>query len=353
MAAQDIHSLILSEVDKIPGQKKQAKNRLMIVCPFHDDRTPSCGIVMAEDGRYELGSFNCLGCGEHGNWNKLAEKLGLQTIGKFMPKGGTAVTFGLKAKINELQSEMMSGRERDLEEMLDFLGAPATQPWPIYSEWRGYPGWLIKNIGGIMAVGGRKLSRGDVFCYLPVVVRKKIVGFVRAFLDKKPGRESYLTSEGEWVKQSGLFPYEYTRLMINKLKRKRFVVLVEGPRDALRLIMSGIPALAILGTQNMSRSKLKELQFLGLDYVFLLPDNDKAGRDLKEKVKWHMDNFDFDFEVKFLKLPREKDEDGKVIKMDPDCMPSEILKNLKELLVDKYDCKGMKKCDVKDIVFKY
>ena len=346
----DVHSLILSEVEKIDGYKKMAKNRMMIVCPFHDDRTPSCGIVVAEDGKFDLGSFNCLGCGEHGNWNKLAEKLGLALIDGTMPKGGTAVTFGLKSKIAELSSEMLSGRESDVDRMLEFLGSPATQAWPRMVEWRGYPGWLIHNIGCLMGIGGKKLTKGDVFCYMPVVVKKQLVGFVRAFIDKVPGRESYLTSEGEWTKTHGLFPYGYTKLMVVKQK-VRYVVLVEGPRDALRLILAGIPAMAILGTQNMSARKLKQLQALMLDYVFILPDNDAAGKKLKQTVKFLMTKTEFDFDIKFLSLPRDKDDEGKLIKMDPDNMPKSLLRDLKDILKEKYKCRSMKVETLKEIKF--
>jgi 5S rRNA maturation endonuclease (ribonuclease M5) len=65
--------------------------------------------------------------------------------------------------------------------------------------------------------------------------------------------------------------------MLKKMKR-RYIVLVEGPRDAIRLIGFGIPALAILGSNNWSEQKRDLLMTLDLDMVLFAFDNDKGGK---------------------------------------------------------------------------
>lgn len=328
---QDAQSLILEEIEKINSQKKQVKNRIMICCPFHDDRTPSCGIVVAEDTKYQLGSFNCLGCGAHGDWNLLADKIGLRTVHKLAPKEGAIQTGALKIKLREMDTKLMSDSNYNMNAMLESLGSPATNPWPEQAEWRGYPGWLIRKIGGLAAVGGRKERMTDIKCYLPVHVGRKIVGMIKARTRKVEGQLSYVSSEGDWTKESGLFPYNLVNEMLGHLKR-RYVFIVEGPRDALRLIMSGIPALAILGSQNMSGKKLKLLERLDVEYVFVLPDNDSAGTALKKKLKWYRDNMELGYKFVFYSLPKDKDKEGKLIKMDPDGMPKSMMSALKEEL---------------------
>lgn len=334
MAALDAHSIIMEELGKVDGQKRYVKTRIMIQCPFHDERTPSCGVVTAEDGRYELGSYNCLGCGTHGNWNSLAEKLGLQKIGNLVAKKGAARTDGISVRLKEMRSNMMSMKKSSMRNMMEALGSPAYTEWPTSIEWREYPGWLIHNIGAFIGSGGK--GRGntihEVNCYLPIVIGDEIVGVVKALTQKIEGKLSYISSDGDWVKEKGLFPYHYVSAMLDKMKGDRYVVIVEGPRDALRLILNGIPALAVLGSQNLSTKKLKMIGRLLPEIVYVLPDNDRAGKEMNKKFKWYSDNKKISYPVECLDLPRDKDENGKLIKMDPDNMPDDILLEIYELI---------------------
>lgn len=334
MAALDAHSIIMEELGKVDGPKRYVKTRIMIQCPFHDERSPSCGVVTAEDGRYDLGSYNCLGCGAHGNWNSLAEKLGLQTIGSLVARKGSARTDGISVRLKEMRSNMMSMKKSSMRMMMEALGSPAYTDWPKSIEWREYPGWLINNLGAYIGSGGK--GRGntihEVNCYLPIVVGDDIVGVVKALTQKVEGKLSYISSEGDWVKDLGLFPFHFVSAMLDQMKGDRYVVIVEGPRDALRLILNGIPALAVLGSQNISAKKLKVIGRLLPDMVYVLPDNDRAGQEMNKKLKWFSDAKKLSYPIECLELPRDKDKDGKLIKMDPDNMPDEILLEIYDLI---------------------
>ena len=117
--------------------------------------------------------------------------------------------------------------------------------------------------------------------------------------------------------------------MLAKMKY-RYVVLVEGPRDALRLIMAGIPALAVLGSQNINGKKLRLVERLDIELLCWLPDNDAAGKAMAEKLEWMCNNMQISFEYRGFKLPRKKGKDGKIVKLDPDVMPKKMLRALKD-----------------------
>ena len=150
--------------------------------------------------------------------------------------------------------------------------------------------------------------------------------------EKKSKKQmSYINMPGKWSEHCGLFLYNVARLMIRK-GRLNFVVLVEGPRDALRLISLGIPAIAILGAQSFSARKAFHVSDLGVDFIYVMPDNDSGGSSMWKTVKTALSTADAS--VRRLKLPREKDDSGKVIKMDPFSAPRAVISNLKRFLRD-------------------
>ena len=125
-----------------------------------------------------------------------------------------------------------------------------------------------------------------------------------------------------------MFGYDLAKKLIKKRGLKR-VVIVEGPRDALRLLSNGIPACAILGTQNFTQTKAMYLTGLGVDEILIMPDNDRAGKHMRDLVRREVGNL---CKTKYLALPREKGKDGKVIKLDPDNAPKEIIREVKKIV---------------------
>jgi DNA primase len=134
-----------------------------------------------------------------------------------------------------------------------------------------------------MTVVGSRLGYDDdrdEQCVLwPVVVDGETVGGIKAKM--KPTartRVKYLNAPGPWVKTQALWPYDVVHQMLARQPRgKRTVVLVEGPRDALRLVGCGIPALAILGSNNWTTAKRDLLAQLDPDRVLFGMDSDAAG----------------------------------------------------------------------------
>ncbi|WP_442791628.1 CHC2 zinc finger domain-containing protein [Micromonospora sp. NBC_01813] len=64
----------------------KSRNRQMVRCPLHEDRTPSCSVRLDED------LWNCHSCGKGGSsWDLLMEKEGVNFVGA----RALAAKFGL------------------------------------------------------------------------------------------------------------------------------------------------------------------------------------------------------------------------------------------------------------------
>ena len=321
-ARQTIYEEIVS---LIPGGKKLNGDSYMILCPFHSDSTPSCGINLTTDTDIPLGFYHCFGCGEKGHWNQFVSDtdFGLTSFKDWELgfKGN-----GTKRDDRKKRSASMSYKSDD-EQLRDAIFTMQMIPWPKSMVWRGYGGDLIRKLGGKFYSDN---LTDEMMLFFPITMNGRFRGGVRAYLEKQVGGTSYVTTKGAWVKDCGLLGYDYIKKIVRKYGYTS-IVLVEGPRDAMRLIDNSIPALAILGIENFSQKKL--LRILGIsskiDTIYVLPDNDRAGTQMFKKIKEVAGDL---VQVKHLKLPKDKDDEGKLIKMDPDDAPLHIIKDVRRLL---------------------
>lgn len=323
VTTMDNLEVIKDELRRYGGRQKQAGEYHMVQCAFHEDGTPSMGIYMRRDNPNKtLGWFNCLGCGAHGNWNEFAEKAGLQPIKEWNNKENQ-VEYDQRKNDNALLGETGMTLRAVCREM----HCPEAQPWPTNINWRGVSGKLIAAVGGHAINDAYNEGLAVLF---PIRIGKRVRGAVKAIYEKKTKNQlGYITMGGEWVKRYGLFPYGYTSDLIAEYGHT-FVILVEGPRDALRLLKMGLPAVAVLGANTISRMKMMYITSLGVEQIYCMPDNDKAGKKLYENIKNYIP------EVRYLKLPRPKDENGKLIKMDPFSMPATIAKEVRRLMRERH-----------------
>ncbi len=305
------------------GPQKMANSWHMVKCPFHDDVDPSCGVYVEIGGKRDLGSYNCLGCGAHGQWNEFADRAGLPTVQEWKNDADGYIQGHLTSK--ETEDELLGEAGLTFNEVKRRMNCEEAQRWPIEMDWRGYGGQLIHDVGGHIIDDPYNESIGVLF---PIKIAGKVRGGVKAIYEKKDGEKQkvgYITMRGEWIKTYGLFPYMYTQRLI-KRNGYRFVVLVEGPRDALRLVHNGIPALALLGARTMSRSKMMFIMALGIDTIYVMPDSDSGGRTTWESVKHVVDRTKVT--LKRIQIPASKT--GR--KRDPGNMPARFVHRLANLL---------------------
>jgi hypothetical protein len=264
------------------GPKKETGERMMILCPYHADRTPSGSIWLGSQG---TGKFRCFACKSEATWDELAERLQLQPFKKGPPKEENAMDL-LMYKGMQLLTDT-SGFKQD-----EFR----FKPIPSNKYWRSIPTNLLIELGGKFCTkwidkdDGTGFWSSTKFIYLPVNINGEQRGYFRARLrkDKTGNAPSYLLAATEsgtpWAKQFGLWPFDYAIELMHKLDSST-ITLVEGQRDALRLLLSGVPAVCIFGTQSWSDSKAKLLEIAGVERVIMLMDGDCAGKDATERIK--------------------------------------------------------------------
>lgn len=243
-----------------------------IKCPFHghgQERTPSCRINLVK-GKYPAGFFYCYGCGKHGHWNDLIEG-----IPKLTPLDDEEIKHQETIITRLTPDQRASLLEEDTGEYIDFN---SMINWNKNQIWRKINGKLLNSIGA-KKFFNPKINTNQLF--LPCYQNKKFRGGIKAVIERVPGQIGYFNTSGNWVKKS-LFPYDYTKSIMKQAGN--FVTLVEGPRDALNLLQGGIPALAILGSQNWSKDKLNLVYLLNPDLIVLAFDNDEAGNKATQKI---------------------------------------------------------------------
>lgn len=319
---QSNREIIVAQLQLFPGYKKMASNGwFMVQCPFHDDNTPSCGIRVAEP---KLGVFNCLGCEAKGGWNKFAEKAGLAQIKEW--NNGDSVSEDLVTR--DLDDQLLGNTGTTFKQVIESFNVPEATLWPERIDWRGFPGWFMRKLGAHVVNDGYNESIGALF---PVKVAGRVRGGVKAAFVKsdKRGALSYVTSRGQWVQDYGLFPYIYARGLIRK-RGLKFIVLVEGPRDAMRLCLNGIPAVAVLGAKNITKRKMMFVTATGIDHIYAIPDADKAGKMMWKRVKQLAS--EAEVPARRIKLPEFKDGS----KMDPGNAPKRVIRRIMDYLTERH-----------------
>lgn len=301
-------------VEQSLSRSKNTKHNgtgVFIPCPFHTgDTKPSLGVNLSKNG-VPVGYFYCFGCGAKGHWNILAEKLGFPKL-----KGSDFKTNTVgDINFDEINRELFA--LSSTENMLKSLGAEFNMDWPSEETWRNIPGSLLSAIGAKITYDVYTKDRAIL---LPVTVNGKTVGMIKGTNQRQ--ERSYIMSTGSWAKTYGLFPFDYAFSF-----KTQSIALVEGARDALRLIRFGLPAVAILGSQSWSETKRNLILSTGIKRVVLAFDGDRAGvqctnkiwRDLKTLVP-----------TSILKLKEESENLGK--KIDPGNMNRDLLIKLRDML---------------------
>lgn len=286
------------------GKKQGAYT--VIVCPFHADTNPSCSVKTKPP--YQ-GFFKCWSCGAKGAFSKLAEKLGIEAGSEATPPIDTEpYEEFFKAPL-----EYEDYRVIDTSSLKP-LSAKNVANMGLKDGWRGVPIDFLRE-----TVGAKIVDQN--FLYFPVLVNEKEVGYIRAQKEKPKSKKvpSYLNKPGLWSRSQGLFLFDQAIEMAGDSKT---LILTEGPRDPMRLMQEGLPAVAMLGTQSWSDTKRRLIERAGIENLILCMDGDEAGRIA---TKMLMDACDGYLNMHDFGLYEWEGE------YDPFNMPRSLLKKLREL----------------------
>lgn len=324
-----------------------------IVCPYHADSNPSGNVNLdAEEKNAPLGWFRCWSCKESVPWSKLAETLGLRLYNNDKKKSGDYVNpsrykEGLLSQDDDEDDDESSEAFRQELDSLQFFDFQQ-------EEWREVPTTLLKKVGCKFAY---KDYNDSFYIWMPVLIQGELRGYVKAELEKpepivKVGKDgeaylekmpSYVNAKGKWSKEYGLLFYDYAvRLM--KRKGLTTIVLCEGPRDALRMLRYGIPAMSVLGAGNWNEQKRFQLEKTGADNLIIFMDGDDAGKAATKAIYKDVRKH---FSTRYMSLWKHSkpvlnkrgkpsfDEKGnpKLIEYDPGNCPMKFLSQVKRNLI--------------------
>lgn len=342
-------SIILRELSRLGRICGENNGNIIIRCPNpeHDDSSPSCSVYVGTDGKAMIGWTYCFGCGFSKPWNTTA---GLINAEKIDTQSDTKQDRGRSRVSPEVRDKLLPDPNKDLDWYIanafycgmgiDFLN----------QDWRKMPASLMRDIGAKLAYNTRQHSLKVV---LPVEVNGALVGAIAAEWERKGDENPYKNSPGEWAKSLGLFPYDFAK---KKAKETGYLVLVEGPRDALRLLSLGIPAVSIIGARNWSDAKRKIISRLieqqGVK-IILAFDGDKAGvrvsndvvRSFKELYgsEWKNNLRVFRLKEWSAKYTQAAQKKAKLagdpnwqdieVKIDPGNMPKRVIRELRALAI--------------------
>lgn len=308
---------IITTLRNIPDRKLKvsADNKsALIVCPnpAHkggNEEHPSFRINLLYKGKFPVGSGICYACGLRlKGWKETYKYV----TGKVL-KGDIDSAESVENIFNdEFKNQLMDGAD-EVAEQLEFV------PWLPSQKWRSISGKLLVKIGSKL-IFDEKVKRAML--YLPCNVQGDTVGYVKANL-KKVGKHNYFNKPGSWVFEHGLFPYDYT---VGLIKRRKLdtLILVEGPRDALRCVQYGLPAMAILGSNNWSEMKselvMQVVESFNIKLLLLAFDPDEAGDSATSKVYKSLRN---EIAIKRFKFPED---------MDPGNMTRKYIDKLRALV---------------------
>jgi 5S rRNA maturation endonuclease (ribonuclease M5) len=305
--------MMRSELGRVHGVR-MTETKAMIPCPFHQETRPSCGVnlqenLFAKGHVVPVGFFYCWGCKKKGPWNELAGALGLQQVAKGRQED-------VYARRREVRPQVFS--ELSMDGLLEDLGCTFNKPLAQHNGGKGrWRGFSFSYLIGMDALYALCSTTGEECLVFPVYdISRELIGGFKGWFEKPREGPTFINARGQWVRDEALWP-------IHKIGRPQTLWLVEGQRDALRLIRLGIPAVCIMGTNNFTEAKADIICGLGVTRVVLMMDGDEAGRKASNSIrKLLVDRV----EVKVCKLL----EDARRLKMDkidPMDMPLDLIKS--------------------------
>ncbi len=292
---------------------RRAGGRMVGLCPFHDERTPSFSVNV------EQKLYHCFGCGEGGDaigFVQQTEALDFPGAVEFL-----ATRYGVELKREE-EDPQAEERRRRRERMLKLLEratvfyerylweAAEAEPARRYLAGRGLAEQVLRDFrigyapkawdrvmraaqrdgfneqelaGAGLGRRGRQGGFGDLFrgrIMFPLAdARGRVLGFgARAMRDDQ--RPKYMnTPEGDlYHKRRQLFGIDHARAAAAKARR---VIVVEGYTDVLALHAGGVTdSVAIMGTALTPEQFAELARAAGQDgTVVLALDADRAGLD--------------------------------------------------------------------------
>lgn len=329
------------EVVKRYVKLQSSGRRLVGLCPFHKEKTPSFSV------NEEKQFYHCFGCGAHGNALTFVMNIENLSFGEAVRKLGAE--FGVRELLQERHDPSNDQAEQDHRQIvaanraaaiffhrklnetpaaLEYLHKRGIAPETIRRfgiGWIGNGDELIAHLRDA-AVSPKILEKSGLarldasgrlrsFFYdrimIPVVnLRRQVIGFGGRIIG--PGEPKYLnTAETPvFLKRASLFGVNLIR---DGLKDHHYIILTEGYFDVMALHAHGFTtAVAALGTA-IGVEHLKMLERFGVPVVMLL-DGDAAGRKAMRRVLELELPEKLDLRAAFIESPDGKEDPDSLVR---------------------------------------
>lgn len=293
-----LRSHVIAELTSIGG--KLRGDEVIILCPFHNDRTPSLGVHVGH--KITPGAYHCFSCKAHGGWNTLADALKLKKVDYAAP--------ALKPENQENPFQMAQQIFKNIATKENYPTLQGIEDLPPKFSWRELSFNFLKKLN---AQYFWKKENGCYYLYFPLTMNREYKGYTLCALNRERSNQKYLI-----FGDSSKLLFLYDQIITGSS-----VVLVEGHYDALRLQNHGIPAVAIFGTSNWSAIQKSYLASKCPKKVIVLMDGDQSGHVAAKRI---FEDLRSGFNVQVLPLPITDS------KLDPGNMPIEYLDALRNYL---------------------
>ena len=311
---------------------KKGKN-YVAVCPFHDDHSPS--LVVSKERQM----FNCFTCRTGGNVftfvmkyenvgflealqivaNKIGYKLNATNLGNYENKNKKEyeiMEFAKKYYLNNIFTDLGTSARKYLEDrginndiIREFNIGLATK-----SKDELYKLFTKKNISNniLDSLGLIYINNTDVMDFfnnriiIPIEdLKGNVVGFSGRIFNGEKESAKYINTKETVIFKKGQILFNYHNAK-NAIRDEKYVIIVEGNMDAIKLSSSGIKNVIALMGVALSKEQTEILKKLKVPVILML-DNDSAGLNATLKNGEILKNADID--VKVVRLTGEKDPD--------------------------------------------
>ena len=280
-------------------QKPEFKHdRMVSLCPFHDDRKPSFSVDL------KTGKFVCFACGKAGNYVSFRAEL-----------DGTSNADAYKKIL----------REHGVDEAKKEPAKPKSYTVEDYAAEKKLPAeWLHM----VCSLESKQEQDGTPYVKIPYFNIESKVQVTR----KRMGNHSFKWGYGSAGK---MIPYGLWRK--EGMEVAGYTILVEGESDSQTLWFLGYPALGIPGASTFKPEWVEDLKSIEALYIHKEPD--RGGQTFFEKVTEALKNAGYKGEVKTFSCADagEKDPSALYIKLGKDAAQDkldELLENAKVVDLD-------------------
>lgn len=286
------------EYTKFVQKPEFKRDRMVSLCPFHDDRKPSFSVDL------KTGKFVCFACGKAGNYVSFRAELDGTSNADAYKK------ILLEHGVDETKKEPAKPKSYTVEDYAAEKKLPAE--------------WLHM----VCSLESKQEQDGTPYVKIPYFNIESKVQVTR----KRMGNHSFKWGYGSAGK---MIPYGLWRK--EGMEVAGYTILVEGESDSQTLWFLGYPALGIPGASTFKPEWVEDLKSIETLYIHKEPD--RGGQTFFEKVTEALKNAGYKGEVKTFSCADagEKDPSALYIKLGKDAAQDkldELLENAKVVDLD-------------------